>query len=218
MRINRTMIGTETTPLTTAAHTRAFIGLRLSKFVNAPSSVAVAIAATVPIVVFSIWVAASGGFRQFTLSLNPRALTFIQSWRVLGVVFVILEAYHVLPAVFALPAGYGDMTIGFTAPLAALLLAVPRRRASFIAWQLLGILDLVGAVGLGTTAGLLDPAGPPMVTMTVLPLSLIPTFAVPLLLILHLISIAQAKSWDAASAEVALGATRSQPERRCILS
>ena len=180
--------------------------------------VAVAIAATVPIIVFSIWVAVSGGFRQFTLSLNPRALTFIQSWRVLGAVFVILEAYHVLPAVFALPAGYGDMTIGFTAPLAALLLALPRRRASFIAWQLLGILDLVGAVGLGTTAGLLDPAGPAMVPMTVLPLSLIPTFAVPLLLILHLISIAQAKSWNAASTEVALGAALSQPESRRTFS
>jgi hypothetical protein len=31
--------------------------------------------------------------------------------------------------------------------------------------------------------------------MTVLPLSLIPTFAVPLLLILHAISIAQARRW-----------------------
>ena len=57
-----------------------------------------------------------------------------------------------------------------------------------------------------------------MVPMTVLPLSLIPTFAVPLLLILHLISIAQAKSWDAASAEVVLGAALSQPEGRSIFS
>jgi hypothetical protein len=57
-----------------------------------------------------------------------------------------------------------------------------------------------------------------MVPMTVLPLSLIPTFAVPLLLILHLISIAQAKSWNAASAEVALGAALSQPESRRTFS
>jgi hypothetical protein len=161
----------------------------------------VAIAALVPIVVFSIWVAASEGFRRFTLSLNPRALTFIQSWRVLGALFVILEAYRALPAVFALPAGYGDMTIGFTAPLVALWLAVARHRASFIGWQILGITDLVMAVALGTTAQWLSPQGPLMVPMTVLPLSLIPTFAVPLLLILHLISIAQAKSWNTASAE-----------------
>ena len=33
--------------------------------------------------------------------------------------------------------------------------------------------------------------------MTVLPLSLIPTFAVPLLLILHVICIAQARQWAA---------------------
>lgn len=175
--------------------------------------VAVAIAATVPIVVFIAWAVASHNFRQFTLSLNPGVLAFIQSWRVLGAVFVLLEAQHVLPAVFALPAGYGDMAIGFTAPLVAVWLAVPGHRASFLAWQLLGILDLVTAVGLGTTAGLLDPSGPPMVPLTVLPLSLIPTFAVPLFLMLHFISIAQAKSWDAASAEVGHGAAISPHER-----
>lgn len=174
--------------------------------------VAVAIAATVPIVVFLVWVAASKEFRQFTLSLNPRVLAFIQSWRVLGAVFVLLEAQHVLPAVFALPAGYGDMAIGFTAPLVALWLAVPRHRAGFIAWQSLGILDLVTAVGLGVTAGLLDPSGPPMVPLTVLPLSLIPTFGVPLFLILHFISIAQAKSWDPVSAEVTHRPALSQHE------
>jgi hypothetical protein len=36
-----------------------------------------------------------------------------------------------------------------------------------------------------------------MNAMTVLPMSLIPTFAVPLLLILHLIAIAQARQWTA---------------------
>ena len=36
---------------------------------------AVAIAATAPIVVFSLWFAASQGFRKSVLSLNPRILT-----------------------------------------------------------------------------------------------------------------------------------------------
>ena len=70
-----------------------------------------------------------------------------------------------------------------------------------IAWQLLGMLDLVTAVTLGV------PSSPPPVgilgygittqAMNMLPLSDIPTFAVPSLLTLHIISIAQAASRQA---------------------
>jgi len=160
---------------------------------------AVAVAAVTPILVFALWFAASKTFRQFALSLNRQLLTFAQSWRIVGFTFVLLEARGVLPAIFALPAGYGDMAIGMTATLVAWKLANPVRRNSFILWQLLGIADLVTAVSLGTTARLLSPDGPPMVAMTVLPLSLVPTFLVPLFLIFHVICIAQARGWNIAS-------------------
>lgn len=166
----------------------------LHLFVNPSNGIgaAVGIAATVPLILFAVWFATSEKFREFALSLNPQTLTLIQSVRVIGVVFVILEARHLLPAVFAWPAGYGDIFIGATAGFVALKLV--GHRTSFIAWQILGILDLVNAVALGTIA-----PGALMVPMTVLPLSLIPTFAVPLLLIFHVISIAQARRWKAAS-------------------
>jgi hypothetical protein len=96
---------------------------------------------------------------------------------------------------FALPAGWGDIAIGATAPFVALALAVPGRRKSFIFWQILGIADLVNAVALGTLATVLNPHGIGADAMTVLPMSLIPTFAVPLFLILHIICIAQAIRW-----------------------
>ncbi|HKW97952.1 MAG TPA: hypothetical protein VJN43_09455 [Bryobacteraceae bacterium] len=160
---------------------------------------AVGVSALAPIALFALWYARSEGFRRFALSLNPRALTFIHSWRIAGIVFVILEAYGVLPAIFALPAGYGDMFIGATAWLVAWKLAVPRHRASFIFWQLLGSVDLVMAVTLGTTARLLSPQGVSMAAMTALPLSLVPTFLVPLLFILHLVCIAQARRWSRVS-------------------
>jgi hypothetical protein len=162
---------------------------------------AVALAALTPIFLFSLWFATSEKFRQFALSLNPRTLTFVQSWRILGFVFVVLQAYGVLPPIFALPAGYGDMAIGATASLVAWKLANPSHRNSFILWQVLGIADLVVAVGLGTTARLLSPYGTSMVAMTVLPLSLVPTFIVPLLLILHVICIAQARAWKGSSGD-----------------
>ncbi len=91
------------------------------------------------------------------------------------------------------------MAIGATASLVAWKLANPAHRSSFILWQLLGVADLVIAVSLGTTAGLVSPQGPSMAPMTTLPLSLIPTFLVPLFVILHVICIAQARTWKTVS-------------------
>jgi hypothetical protein len=161
--------------------------------------VAVGLAALIPVLVFSLWFAGSEKFRQFALSLSPQVLTLVQSWRIFGFTFVLLEARGVLPAIFAWPAGYGDMIIGLTATFAAWKLVNPIRRNSFIRWQLLGIADLITAVSLGTTANLISPHSTSMGAMTVLPLSLIPTFFVPLFLIFHVICIAQARSWKAAS-------------------
>ena len=87
------------------------------------------------------------------------------------------------------------MAVGATASFVAWKLANPGHRNSFVFWQVLGIADLVMAVSLGTTAGLLSPHGASMVAMTVLPLSLVPTFLVPLFVIFHVICIAQARSW-----------------------
>ena len=173
----------------------------LFKNQSAQFGLGVAVSALVPMVVFSLWFTVSEGFRNFALSLNPRTLTSVQVWRILGFTFLLLEARNVLPSVFALPAGYGDMFIGVTAGFAAWKLAEPAHRGSFLFWQALGILDLISAVSLGTTARLLDPHGPSMVAMTVLPLSLIPTFLVPLFLMLHVICIAQARNWKTASEE-----------------
>jgi hypothetical protein len=161
--------------------------------------IAVAVAAVAPVLAFATWFAASEKFREFALSLDPQILTLAQTWRIVGFSFVLLEARGVLPAIFALPAGYGDMAIGATATLVAWKLANPIRRYSFILWQLLGIADLVTAVSLGTTARLLSPHSTSMAAMTVLPLSLVPTFLVPLFLIFHLICIAQVRAWRVAS-------------------
>jgi hypothetical protein len=152
-------------------------------------------AALTPIIVFLVWFAASSGFRQFTMSLNPRTLTMIHSWRVAGLVFLVLATYRILPRMFALPAGWGDIAMGATASFVALRLATPDHRRLFVSWQVLGMADLVMAVTLGPLARVIDPQGIPTNAMMVLPLSLIPTFAVPLLLIFHIICIVQAKRW-----------------------
>jgi hypothetical protein len=154
------------------------------------------LAVLIPIAIFVLWSVVSQPFRQFLLSLNPSTLTIVQAWRIAGFVFLVLYAYKILPGDLALPAGWGDIAIGATAPFVALKLANPDHRKGFIFWQLLGITDLVSAVGLGTTSQLINPHGIAPSAMTVLPMSLIPTFAVPLFMILHFISIAQARQWQ----------------------
>jgi hypothetical protein len=158
------------------------------------------LAALLPIVLFAIWFGISTEFRRFTMSLNPRVLTLVQSWRIVGYAFLILSAYGILPKLFAWPAGWGDIFVGATAPFVALKLVKNSTRWSFILWQVLGILDLVNAVTLGALAGYIDPKGIATSPMRVLPLSLIPTFLVPLFLILHLICIAQARQGRLANA------------------
>jgi hypothetical protein len=169
----------------------------LHLYMNAPNKppIALGLAVVTPIVLFLVWFASSPGFRQFVLSLSPRTVTLVQSIRIAGFVFLVLGSYKILPAFFALSAGWGDIAIGATAPFAVLWLANPAHRKSFILWQVLGITDLVNALALGTLAGVIDPHGIPTGAMTVLPMSYIPTFAVPVFLILHIICIAQARRW-----------------------
>ena len=129
------------------------------------------------------------------MSLDPQALTIVQSWRIAGFAFVALYVYGFLPGIFANPAGWGDIFIGLTAPWVALKLTDPRHRSAFIAWNVLGMLDLVTAVALGTTSRLINAGELAADAMTVLPLSIVPTFLVPLFFIMHIIVIAQARRW-----------------------
>lgn len=166
-------------------------------FRNDPNriGVALALAALTPVALFAVWFSASEKFQQLALSLNPRTLTAVQSWRIFGFLFLLLGANGMLPAVFAVPAAYGDIFIGLTAALVAWQLAKPAHRTFFTFWQWLGLTDLVMAVILASTAPLLSPNAS-MRVMTELPLSLIPTFAVPLFVILHVTCIAQARQWQ----------------------
>jgi len=170
--------------------------LRLYRTEPDQPPLAFGLAAITPIIVFLVWFTASPRFREFTLALNPRLLTMAQTWRVGGFMFLALATYGILPWLFALPAGIGDMIVGLTAPLAALKFATPQRRTRFVLWQLFGMADLVTAVSLGTLAGVIAPHGVSTAAMTVLPVSMIPTFAVPLLFIVHMICLAQARRWQ----------------------
>jgi hypothetical protein len=156
------------------------------------------LAAVLPVVIFSIWFQASSRLREQLFSLDPVVLTTVHVYRVGGIAFLILLAKGNLPPLFALPAGLGDMTIGVTAPFIAQALSRGSvSRSGFVRWQLAGITDLVVALTLGvlyspSPLGILAH-GVTTRAMGQLPMTLIPTFAVPLLVILHIICIVQAR-------------------------
>ena len=153
------------------------------------------LAFVVPVGAFVACYLTSPRFREFVLSLDLRALSLAQTFRVVGIVFVILYLLGALPGAFALPAGWGDFAIGITAPVVAWYWKRPFPYRTFIMWNVLGSLDLVNAMSLGVLASA-SPVGILAVDVTTrlmgqFPLSLIPTFFVPLLLIFHLICLAR---------------------------
>lgn len=153
----------------------------------------------VPIVVFFFAFAVSGDFRDLTRSVDLPLVTGIQAWRFAGLGFLALYAHGVLPGLFAWPAGLGDIAIGITAPWVAFALARhPNFPASrlFIGWNLLGILDLIVAVGTGALSSALAVGIPGEVTtapMAQLPLVLIPVYFVPLFVMLHIAALYQSR-------------------------
>lgn len=170
-------------------------------FVGRPGTppIAIAIGVGAPVLLFSAWLRLSRALRDFVLSLDLRLIAGIQGWRWAGLGFLSLYAHNILPAMFALPAGLGDMAVGFAAPWIVLgLVRRPDFAASpaFVRWNVLGILDLVVAVSLGALSATLSTGTPGEVStapMSSLPLLLIPAFLVPLFLMLHAIALMQSR-------------------------
>jgi hypothetical protein len=170
-------------------------------FVGRPGTppLPIAIGVTAPLVLFFAWLRLSQSFRKFVLALDLRLIAGIQAWRWAGLGFLTLYAYKVLPGVFALPAGLGDMAIGVTAPW--IILALVRQpdfaaRSTFIRWNVLGILDLVIAVSIGAASASFATGAPGEISaapMATLPLLLIPAFLVPLFLMLHTAALMQSR-------------------------
>lgn len=153
------------------------------------------VAALLPVVAFIVGYLRWPAFREMVLHANLRMLTLAQTWRVMAVTFLVLYSQRVLPGAFAIPAGLGDIAIGATAPFISWAIfsrdVFPKRL--FVLWNVLGLVDLVTAVSLGILASA-SPIGVLAGDVTTqamgrFPLSLIPTFFVPLLAIFHLMSL-----------------------------
>ncbi len=188
----------------------------------------VGIALAAALTVITVCLVTSASLRG--LLSNQRSLTLLHLWRLVGIVFLVLAAQGQMPALWALPAGIGDILVGVCAPWVAQGVDRPEGRRRAIVFNLLGMLDLVVAVGLGITTS----RGPLQVFHTMptsdlatrFPLSLVPTFLVPLAFTIHVISLWQllGRSWartpegrrtDARGSTAAAGeALRAAPHER----
>jgi hypothetical protein len=126
---------------------------------------------------------------------NQKNLIRLNVWRLEGALFLALMLTGQVPALWAIPAGVGDVLIGAAAFPVAARLDAPGGRLRAIVFNLLGLLDLVVAVGLGIAAS----PGPAQVfhttpdaeLLTRFPLALVPGFLVPLAFMVHFVSLWQ---------------------------
>lgn len=121
---------------------------------------------------------------------SVRLLSWPHAFRVAGVALVISMILGHLPALFALPAGLGDMAVGVAEPILARRIKAGHGRRAAMWFNILGIVDLVTAMILGGLTGYgIVHVSPVNSALSQLPLALIPTVAVPILLVLHLLTL-----------------------------
>jgi hypothetical protein len=123
-------------------------------------------------------------------------------WQLVGAVFLALMMTGQVPALWALPAGIGDVIVGLAAFPVASRLDAPGGKRLAVLFNLFGLADLVVAIGLGFTTAPgpvhLFHTSPTTTLMTQFPLVLVPGFLVPLAVMVHFVSLKQLSSSAAA--------------------
>ena len=153
-----------------------------------------AVAVVLPVVILTALALGTREGRARVVAAPLPALIAVQAVRVLGVSFVLLYQAERLPAPFAPVAGWGDILVGALALPVAWLVSRERRTSGDVAmvWNLVGIADLVAAVGLGAASSpgpiRIFTQGPDSAIMTGLPWIIIPCFLVPALAAVHLVT------------------------------
>jgi uncharacterized membrane protein len=150
-----------------------------------------------PILIGGLFIWRSSTISRLIDAIPRHWVIAVQLYRAEGVTFLILYASKLLPGLFALPAGAGDIAIGLTGLIIGINAA---RRGQLLArtvlrWNLFGIADLIIALA----TGVLTSPSPlqrfafdrPNQLIATFPLVLIPTFLVPLAILLHIISLTQ---------------------------
>ena len=163
------------------------------------------IAIFVPIIVWTIVLVRLKAIGTLLDAMPATWLVGLQVYRIFGGIFLVVWANGGAAGEFAWPAAIGDMMTGIMAlPTALLLASREQGRRAAIAWNIFGILDLVVAV----TTGFLSSPGPWQMfgfhlsapQLGIYPTVMIPAFAVPSSILLHVLSLRQLRRLEAKTA------------------
>lgn len=144
--------------------------------------VAVTVWTLTAIAILACWVIQS--VREWSSIVDLSILVAFHLVRFIGLYFLLLGRSGELPAGFAKPAGVGDIVIAAAAGLILLVPQLHRRKILFV-WNTLGLIDILFVVFSALRFGLRDWES--MTPLRELPLSLLPTFIVPLIITSHIL-------------------------------
>jgi hypothetical protein len=135
-------------------------------------------------------------FRLFLRGRSLKRLTLAQTLRFYGILALVKTHQHVLPAAFAVPTGLIDVAFAITSFFVAarMVTAQGKTTRGFVAWHVAGLAGLAVSVVLAVLTssarfGLVE-AGHTSQPMTWFPMSLVPVFIGPMVLIFHLLALA----------------------------
>lgn len=122
-------------------------------------------------------------FKTLLRAITMEVLIRLHIFRILGVFFILLYGYHLLPAKFAFAAGMGDILTAMLALPVAKMVASghPRRKIAVYAWNIFGILDVIDLLVIAVIIG----ANGNLREMTIFPFVWFPAFAPATILFLH---------------------------------
>lgn len=123
---------------------------------------------------------------------SVRLLSWPHLFRVEGIALLLAMLYGHLPALFAIPAGLGDIAIGFAEPFVSRRIVSGQGHRAAKWFNILGLVDLVDAMVLGglTSYGIVH-VSPVHSSLAMFPIALVPTVGVPLLLAIHILTLRQ---------------------------
>ena len=115
-----------------------------------------------------------------------RATVGLHLTRFVGLYFLYLCGQGELPREFAVPAGWGDTAVATGAAVSLIFWSsFGSKRPWLMAWNTLGFVDIIFVVASAARIGMANPSA--MAALLRFPLSLLPTFLVPLIIISHVV-------------------------------
>jgi hypothetical protein len=134
------------------------------------------------VIVLSLALLGVRPLRQWALRVHIRWLVPFHLIRFVGIYSIYLYVHHELPYRFAVLGGAGDIAV---ATLALFILLFVNARPAVVAWNVLGLVDILAVAATASRSELAVPGS--MHQLDRFPLILLPTIVVPAIIVTHLL-------------------------------